>query len=83
MTGAIAVVVFKYGAKIADMKMKVVGLHTTFNRIGTRTTSGKLKIPMAIQLQESDMVIPGCVHSHELPEKTHPFFVSQACQSQW
>ena len=33
---------------------------------------------MAIRLQESDMVIPGCVHSHEIPEKTHPLFVSQA-----
>ena len=33
---------------------------------------------MAIRLQESDMVIPGCVHSHEIPEKTDPLFVSQA-----
>ena len=43
-------------------------------------TSGKLKIPMAIRLQVSDMVIPGCVHSHEIPEKTHRLLVSQACQ---
>ena len=27
------------------------------------------------------MVIPGCVHSHEIPEKTHPLSVSQACQA--
>ena len=27
------------------------------------------------------MVIPGCVHSHEILEKTHPLFVSQACQA--
>ena len=40
--------------------------------------SGKLKIPVAIRLQESDMVILGCVHSHEIPEKTHPLLVSQA-----
>ena len=26
------------------------------------------------------MVIPGCVHSHEILEKTHPLLVSQACQ---
>ena len=45
---------------------------TTFSGIGTSTTSGKMKIPMAIRLQESDMVIPGCVHSHETLEKTHP-----------
>ena len=37
---------------------------------------------MAIRLQESDMVIPRCVHSHETPEKTHPLLVlSQACQA--
>ena len=40
-----------------------------------------LKIPTAIRLLESDMVIPGCVHSHEILEKTHPMFVSQACQA--
>ena len=73
----------------AEAKMKVLGLHpiwlhrkaTTFNGVGTSRTSGKLKIPMAIRLQESGMVIPGCVHSHESPEKTHPFLVSQACQA--
>ena len=50
----------------AETKMKVSGLHpiwlhrkaTIFNGVGTSTTSGKLKIPMAIRLQESDMVIP-------------------------
>ena len=40
-----------------------------------------MKIPMAIRLQESYMVIPECVHSHEIPEKTHPLLVSQACQA--
>ena len=69
--------------------MKVLGLHpiwlhrkaTTFNGVGTSTTSGKLKIPMAIRLQESDVVIPRCVHSHEIPEKTHLLLVSQECQA--
>ena len=36
---------------------------------------------MALRLQESDKVIPGCVHSHEILEKTHPLLVSQACQA--
>ena len=36
---------------------------------------------MAIRLQESDMVIPVCVHSHEIPEKTHPLLVSRTCQT--
>ena len=55
----------------AETKMKVRKA-STFNGIGTSTTSGKLKIPMAIRLQESDMVIVGCVHSHEIPEKARP-----------
>ena len=69
--------------------MKVLGLHpirlhwkaTTFFCVGTSTTSGKLKILMDRRLQESDMVMLGCVHSHEILEKTHPLWVSQACQA--
>ena len=69
--------------------MKVLGLRTiwlhtqatTVNGVGTSTTSGKLKIPMALRLLESDMVIAGCLHSHEIPEKTHLLLVSQACQA--
>ena len=56
-------VVAKSGDKNAEAKMKGLGLHpiwlhrkaSTFNGVGTSTTSGKLKIPMAI----SDMEIPG------------------------
>ena len=80
MTGAIS---FRHGEvwrQNGEIKMKVLGLHlvwlhneaTTFNGVGTSTTSGKLKIPLAIGLQESDMVMPGCVHSHVIPEKTYP-----------
>ena len=73
----------------AEAKMKVLGLHpiwlhrkaTTSNGVGTSTTSAKLTIPMAIRLQESDMVTPRCVHSHEILEKTHPLLVSEACQA--
>ena len=73
----------------AEAKMKFLGLHTfwifrkaaTFNGFGASTTSGKLKIPMAVRLQESDMVIPGCILSHEILEKTHPLLLSQACQA--
>ena len=39
------------------------------------------KNPVALRLQEFDMVIPGCVHSHEIPEKTHPLLMSHACQA--
>ena len=57
------------------LRLQPIWVHrkaTTFNSVGTSTTSGKLKVPMAIRLQESDMVTPGCVHLHEIPEKPHP-----------
>ena len=38
-------------------------------------------MPMAIRLQESDMVILGCVYSLKIPVKTHPLLGSQACQA--
>ena len=89
MTGATVVVIVECGDKMLKQDEVFLGLHpvwlhrkaTTFNGVGTGTTSGKLEIPMAIRLQESDMVIPGCVHSHGIPEKTHPLLASQACQA--
>ena len=73
----------------AETKMKVFGLRliwlhrkaSIFNGVGTSTTSGKLNFPMAIRLQESDMVTPGCVNSHEIQEKTHLLLLSQARQA--
>ena len=69
----------------AEAKMQALGFHpiwlhrkaTTSNGVATSTTSGKLKIPMAIRFQESDMVM----HSQEILEKTHPLLVSQTCQA--
>ena len=71
-------------AKMKALRLQPIWVHrkvSTLNGVGTSTTCGKLKIPVAIRLQESDMVIPGCVHSHEILEKTHPLLVSQACQA--
>ena len=62
--------------KIFVLRFQPLWVHrkgTTLNGIGTSTTGGKLKIPLSVRLQVSDMVIPGCVHSHEILEKTHPF----------
>ena len=36
---------------------------------------------MAIRLHVSDMVKQECVHSHEIPEKTHPLLLFEACQA--
>ena len=66
------------------LRLQPIWVHrkaTTFNGVGTSTISGKPKNPMAIRLQESDMVILGCVHSHEILKKTHPLLLSQACQA--
>ena len=71
-------------AKIKVMRLQPIWVHrraTIFNGFGMSTTSGTLKIPMAIRLQESDMVIPGCVHSHEIPKITHHLLLSHACQA--
>ena len=70
-----------HGQQNAETKMKVWGLRPTClyrkatisNGVGTSTTNKKLKIPIITRLQKSDLVIPGCVRSHEIPEKTHPF----------
>ena len=69
--------------------MKVLGLRpiwlhrkaTTFNGVGTSTTSGKLNIPTSVRLKKSDMVIPGYAHSLEIPKKPHPLLLSQPCRA--
>ena len=73
----------------AQAKMKVLGLQLYLAaqecnyfqwRWDEHNQREVKKNPMAIRLEEFDMVIPGCVHSHEIPEKTHLLLVSQACQ---
>ena len=84
MTGATVVVMVNCG-DIAEIKMMLhpFWLHrkATFNSVGTSTTNETFEIPMAMRLRESDMVIPGCVHSRENLEKTHLLLVIQACQA--
>ena len=84
MTGATVVVMVNCGDN-AETKMILhpfwLRRKATFNGVGTSTTSEKLKMSMAIRLRESDMVIPGCVHSRENLEKPHPLLVIQACQA--
>ena len=84
MTGATVVVMVNCGDN-AETKLILHPIwlrrKATFNGVGTSTTSEKLKMPMAMRLRESDMVIPGCVHSRENLEKTHPLLVIQACQA--
>ena len=87
--GITVVVMAKFGDKTLKQKSKCWAFDLSgcterqllFNGVETSTTSGKLNMPMAIRLQESDMVIHGCVHSLKIPDKTHPLLVSQACQA--
>ena len=68
--------------KFVKQVLKAVWLHrkaTTFNRVGTRTTSGKLKLPVAVNLEESCLIVPRCVRTHEMLEKSHFLLSSQAC----
>ena len=54
-----------------------------FRGVGTSTTSGKLKNPMTIRLQEFDLVIRGVrTFTRNLPKDRHIFcYCPQACQA--
>ena len=53
-----------------------------FNGLGSKKTSGKMEIPLALKLEESGMILPGAVSTHEIPEAEHPMLLSQSCQAQ-
>ena len=54
---------------------------TNFTGIGTSPTTGKWKMPAAFLLNESGMVLPGSIDSHETETSRHPLLISQACQA--
>ena len=54
---------------------------TNFTGIGTSPTTGKWKMPAAFLLNESGMVLPGSIDSHETETSKHPLLISQACQA--
>ena len=53
---------------------------TDFTGLGKKTTEGKCKIPLCIELLESGLVLPGAVSSHEV-DSDHPLLLSQNCQA--
>ena len=64
-------------AKMKVLRFRIVWLHrkaTTFNGVGTSTTSGKLKIPMVFRMQESDKEIPGACIQMKLGRR-HIFYL--------
>ena len=54
---------------------------TKFTGIGTSATTGKWKMPAAFLLNESGMLLPGSIDSHETEKSKHPLLISQACQA--
>ena len=73
----------------ADQKMtrlgfKVKWLHSNpanFSGIGPKRLSGKLKMPMALKCEESGLILPGAISSHEVPGAERPLLISQSCQA--
>ena len=54
---------------------------TNFNGVGTKTSNGKYQIPCGLRLEESKMILPGGLASHEMPNARHPFLISQSAQA--
>ena len=52
-----------------------------FQRRWSKHNKWRAENSRAVRLQESDLVMPGCVHSRGILEKTHPLLVFQACQA--
>ena len=54
---------------------------TTFNGVGTGLTTGRHKIPIGLRLEETGLILPGGLESHEMDEGGHVMLLSQAVQA--
>jgi hypothetical protein len=54
---------------------------TSFTGVGTKASSGSYMLPTGFRLKQSNLIIPGCVVSHQMPGSTHPMLLSQQAQS--
>ena len=54
---------------------------TQFTGIGSSPSTGKWKLPAGFLLNESGMVLPGSLNSHEIADSRHPLLISQAAQA--
>ena len=54
---------------------------TNFTGVGSAPSTGKWKMPAAVKLVESGLVIPGAVDSHEIANSRHPLLLSQSVQA--
>ena len=54
---------------------------TKFTGVGSAPSTGQWKLPAAFKLEESGLVLPGAIDSHEIADARHPLLLSQACQA--
>ena len=54
---------------------------TKFSGVGTAPSSGKWKLPCAIKLKKSELILPGALDSHEIADTRHPLLLSQGFQA--
>ena len=54
---------------------------TQFTGIGSSPTIGKWRLPAGFLLNESGMVLPGAIDSHETADSRHPLLISQSVQA--
>ena len=57
------------------------GTVTNFSGVGSKASGGKHTIPCGLRLEESHLILPGRLDSHEMPNSMHPLLISQACQA--
>ena len=66
----------KMGFQPVQINAKV----TQFTGVGTARTTGKWRFPIGMKLEESGLIIPGSISSHEMAAGSHPLLLSQAAQ---
>ena len=54
---------------------------TNFSGVGSKASSGKYTMPCGLRLEDSQLILPGGLDSHDMPNSKHPFLLSQACQA--
>ena len=53
----------------------------SFDGVGSTQTHGKVKMHMALRLEETGLILPSTLSSHEIPKKVTPLLLSQALQA--
>ena len=68
-------------AKKGFRPVLAVSSNTKFTGVGSKKSTGKWTVPIALELEESQLILPGSLWSHEMPDSNHPVLISQSTQS--